>query len=146
MSTGTLDESGDEQSEERTLKGFRKRWATRSAASDGAASDGGLSNLFDAASDADDEAVAKRFKSLPSGPNIDIVDARVDDELDFKKEPAASSRTKSHPHAREALLNTDFNVFKYPWEKGRLKKFFSNEPVVKLPVPKLKPGGRCGLA
>ena len=85
-------------------------------------------------------------KSLPSGPNIDIVDASVDDELDFKKEPAASSRTKSHPHAREALLNTDFNVFKYPWEKGRLKKFFSNEPVVKLPVPKLKPGGRCGLA
>ena len=39
-------------------------------------------------------------------------------------------------------MNTGLKLFKFPWEKGRLPKIFYDDPVVSLPVPKLKPGGR----
>eukprot|EP00435_Cladocopium_sp_Y103_P011851 s5736_g3.t1 len=40
---------------------------------------------------------------------------------------------------REAIKCTDYKQFSYPWEKGRLKKFFTSENVVDTLVPKLQP-------
>ena len=37
------------------------------------------------------------------------------------------------------------SVFKFPWEKGRLAKIFSDQPLVPVKVPKLQPGPRSLL-
>jgi len=37
------------------------------------------------------------------------------------------------------------SVFKFPWEKGRLAKIFTDQPIVKMRVPKLQPGRRLSV-
>ena len=69
-----------------------------------------------------------------------LVDSTVDELVEPQpSRPSASSR--GHELERSALLGTDMNAFKYPWEKGRLAKIFGSEPLVKPPSLKLAPGG-----
>ena len=71
---------------------------------------------------------------------IQLVDSTVDELVEPQpSRPSASSR--GHELERSALLGTDMNAFKYPWEKGRLAKIFGSEPLVKPPSLKLAPTG-----
>ena len=142
--TDTCDENGGEESDSGfgvpALKGFRKRWAgqlvepqveeAESEKADGSFSEMGFEEF----------AMQKKSKLAGTFETIPIVDGTVDELVDQQpsKPPTSSS---GHQLERSALLGTDMNVFKYPWEKGRLARIFGSEPLVKPPKLKLAPGG-----
>eukprot|EP00435_Cladocopium_sp_Y103_P038505 s526_g10.t1 len=146
QSTSTCAEK-DEQGTEPllTLGGFRKRWADKKAASSF-----GDSQHSDCLSEEVDEMNSKGQADFPfsqfdtPAPEIDleVKDAAVDDLVEQAELMSQLKRQKTHDYEREALKSTDLKVFKYPWERGRLKRFFSDEPIVPVRVPSLKPGGR----
>ena len=76
--------------------------------------------------------------------NVCIIDSAAD-EFQVAREPNVLRQKDPGPsqkHTRDAVMNTNLSVFRFPWEKGRLAAIFSPAPVVKVPVPKLSPGGR----
>eukprot|EP00435_Cladocopium_sp_Y103_P065902 s490_g28.t1 len=125
--------------------GFRKRWADRKAASSF-----GDSQHSDCLSEEVDEVNLKFQADFPfsqfdtPAPEIDleVKDAAVDDLVEQAELMSQLKKQKTHDYEREALKSTDLKVFKYPWERGRLKRFFSDEPIVPVRVPSLRPGGR----
>ena len=54
----------------------------------------------------------------------------------------ASASSSSHKLNRNALMETNIGVFRYPWEKGRLAKIFTKDNFPKGPTLKLRPGGQ----
>lgn len=134
------DRTSDDGDELSVLRGFRKRWASRETASHAG------SQVEDARSDiaAGDDHVKKVDFNVEDLPIMDmnVVDVAHDDLAEHVDALAGSKRQKTHEFAREALKSTNLQIFKYPWERGRLKKFFSNEPLVSVRTPSLKAGGR----
>ena len=144
LATGTCDDAADDGSDSgfgaAEPKGFRKRWVKRplepKSDSFGETNEGdGFSDLVDR-----QPVLQKKAKSAGAGSLLPVVDSTVD-ELVEQQHLKASVSNKEHQLGRNALLGTDVNVFKYPWEKGRLAKIFGSEPLVKPPSLKLKPGG-----
>ena len=132
------------------LKGLRKRWADKSQAqasepSVGREADGDL--LSKAGSGiAELECLSTSASKVPRVSDVTdrvpIADETVDDFFESKFEDMDKHASSGHKHERDALLNTNLSVFKYPWEKGRLAAIFGPVPTIKVPVPKLAPGGR----
>ena len=128
-STNTCDEQvSPDTGEQVALRGFRKRWAQQSEAS-GAHSSAG-EDLSDfgfvqvGISQLDDVSNAVELPRM----DLQVTDMARDDLSDELLSPLDSKKRRLHVHERQALESTDLKVFKYPWERGRLKKFFSNEP------------------
>eukprot|EP00435_Cladocopium_sp_Y103_P071432 s702_g37.t1 len=122
--------------------GFRRRWRERSTGSAaGSQAEGSFSELFGGNGS---EQQLDVQQAVFEDPHMDlpIKDVALDDVAEQAEYLADAKRQKTHAHARDALNNTDLKVFKYPWERGRLRKFFSDEPLVPVRVPSLKPGGR----
>eukprot|EP00435_Cladocopium_sp_Y103_P058675 s1435_g20.t1 len=123
--------------------GFRKRWANRKASS---SADG--SNLGDGFSEAmgadfSEMQAADSFQEFDTpAMDLNVRDVAVDDLAEQSDQLLQTKKQKTHDYEREALKSTDLKVFKYPWERGRLKRFFSDDPIVPVRVPVLKPGGR----
>ena len=144
LATGTCDDAADDGSDSgfgtAEPKGFRKRWVKRplepkSDSFEGTNEGDSFSGLVDG-----QPILQKKVKSAGTGSFLPVVDSTVD-ELVEQQHLKASVSNKGHQLGRNALLGTDINVFKYPWEKGRLAKIFGSEPLVKPPSLKLKPGG-----
>ena len=134
------DDTVDDRDGQSALRGFRKRWAIRDTVSSAG------SHVDDARSDTSagkdsDKKVDFDVGQLPV-IDMNVVDVAHDDLAEHDRAIAGSKRQKIHDFERDALKNTNLQVFKYPWERGRLKKFFSNEPLVSVRTPSLKPGGR----
>ena len=144
MSTDTAVEDASEPAELDKLTGYRRKWALRHAESEAGSGVGADLDLFAAPSEPDNLSSSKKqcVQFEPLASDIEIKDGDIDELVEEAKALADAAPRPSHPHAREALLNTDLNPFKYPWEKGRLRKIFCNDPLVKVTSPKLKPGGR----
>ena len=146
-----------EAKEKPEFKGFRKRWISAKTGSTGAdASESSFVDLFGTGAssshgvgsdhvgldfDGEDAVSVKRMREESEKGCVEVLDKTVDDLVE-QDLPRISRTAQCHQLDRQALVNTDFNVIRFPWEKGRLGKFFSNEPIVRVPVQKLKPGGR----
>ena len=148
-------ESGAEQasqdgSEKPALKGLRKRWATKAQTKASGSLDGNESDLETMSRVASGGAeLVGSFPSVPKVPKLSesvdkvpVADETSDDFLGMNFSSTAVPASSGHQHEREALLNTNLSVFKYPWEKGRLAAIFQPQPAIKVPIPKLAPGGR----
>ena len=132
------------------LKGLRKRWAMKASAQT-AFSSAGLD--FDANVDlrmqcegsnfSEPQATMLKFAKTDAGTDkVPIIDKSSDDFLDSTFESLDKPTSSGYKHERDALLNTNLSVFKFPWEKGRLGKIFGPPTQIGVPVPKLSPGGR----
>ena len=127
------------------LKGFRKRWRDRiSEGSDGTPSlFGGSQFDLEQHDELDADFIPKKTKANSAAlPKLSVEDA-----FDLEDETVEPSRDSvvhaSLPkHGSDAARATNLNVFKYPWESGRLAKIFSNDDPFKLSAPSLQPGGR----
>ena len=126
-----------------TLRGFRKRWSQRS----GLSADEGSASCCSFAIRSQPEAVEpceKRCKqSLQDA--VEILDKTFDDfaEVDTLSKPVVSGLS-AHSE-RQAIVNTDMKVFKFPWERGRLAKIFGNSPAITAKTPQLKMGAQSLL-
>ena len=140
------------------LKGFRARWKKRGSdamspeASDEGSGELGASGLFARVHEpevhpGEYEASAREGTAslLPVklvAERVDVTDAASDELLaELPRSSSSSSWSRKHTE-QQAVANTDLSVFKYPWEKGRLAKKFTDEPLVKIKVQKLQPGHR----
>lgn len=81
-------------------------------------------------------------KSLRKAGDFEIQDVAGDELLAEVPSSSGQSGTLSHHIQRQAIVNTDMSVFKFPWDKGRLAKIFTDQPIVQMRVPKLQPGRR----
>jgi len=143
LNTEGYAEGGESDSEGSAgqFKGFRKRWCDKY----------GEQSLLDVSecnsqtgfegATLDMDASGKKPKLAENVEPFSVVDSTVDELVDIPVSHTSSS-SRSHKLERGALLGTNLNVFKYPWEKGRLAKVFGSEPLVKIPNMRLKPGGR----
>jgi hypothetical protein len=142
-STDTGDESGCDGMESETgARGLRARWRKRSAdVLSGMQSEVGANsdNLNQMAVFDESEM---QCKSLRKAGDFEIQDVAGDELLAEVLSSSGQSGTLSHHIQRQAIANTDMSVFKFPWEKGRLAKIFTDQPIVKMRVPKLQPGRR----
>ena len=146
-------ESGGEgpgDAEPPKLKGLRKRWAEKAQAHMAGSSAGQLTDdksgsragsSFAERAEAT-ASVSKVPKVHESGHRVSVDDGTSDDFLGTVAKDFDLPTSSGHKHERDALLNTNLAVFKYPWEKGRLSAIFGPEPAIKVPIPKLAPGGR----
>ena len=142
--TGTCAEQDelDDQSSPSELKGFRKRWGPGAEVGIVTFRNLGRDLADDVSSSAAilEQSSAKKAKSAEADNLVSVVDETVDNLVDLPKNTSSAS-SRSHQFERDALLGTNLNVFKYPWEKGRLARIFGTEPLVKVPAMKLRPGG-----
>ena len=96
-------------------KGFRKRWADKAASLPSDVESNALSS--EAFQDFDDAASKppKKSKSDFFSNAVEVVDKTVDE---FVGEPILPRPPGPRHHflEKEALLGTNLNVFKYPWE------------------------------
>lgn len=132
-----MEEGGSDGPE---LRGFRKRWA-RSGEDSCGSSQVGIASLGDELRDGCNSQVGMNEQLLPV-MDLNVEDIACDDQPEPIGNLLDSKRRKMHDFERDAVKTTNLQVFKYPWERGRLKKFFSNEPLVTVRSPSLKPGGR----
>ena len=141
--TGTSDDAEVEEAdlgfESAEPRGFRKRWAKQTLESERSIFKEDLEyepfQEFDATI-----STQKKIRMTDVDAKIPVVDSTVD-ELVEPQPSKPSSSSIAHGLERNALLGTEMNVFKYPWEKGRLAKIFGSGPLVKPPSLKLAPGG-----
>ena len=135
-----------------TLMGLvlRKRWAMKANAQT-AFSSAGLD--FDASVDfgkqsegldlSEPPTTMSKFAKTDAGTDkVPIVDKSSDDFLGSTFESLDKPVSSGYKHERDALLNTNLSVFKFPWEKGRLAKILGPPVQIGVPVPKLSTGGR----
>ena len=144
-STGTGAEAALDGSEA-VLRGFRAKWrkldgslvsdiglmAGNSVLSGSSVGVGAEKNEMDA-----DLGRDHTLDGLPP-----VVDLSKDELLTEQQLGAYDKEQLSRHHERQAISNTDLGIFKFPWEKGRLAKIFTDVPVVNLKVPKLQPSSR----
>ena len=149
LSTASGDEEdADQATQSRSeVRGLRKRWASMATTQS-------LTPLAGHEIDADDlfgrsseeqfnfEPPQKIGKIAQAVDPITVVDVATDDFLGVGSSNSSKPLNSGHKHERDALLSTDLSLFKYPWEKGRLAAIFGPKPTIKVPVPKLQPGGR----
>eukprot|EP00438_Fugacium_kawagutii_P023436 Skav223485 [mRNA] locus=scaffold643:33892:36297:+ [translate_table: standard] len=83
--------------------------------------------------DDDEAASAKR-------PKYDVVDATADGGNDTVAPSAFLSTLMPPEVATDAMRLANKQIFKFPWEKGRLAKVFSPQPLAEGPSLKLQPG------
>jgi len=121
------------------LKGFRKRWVNKPSGSPSEISEEDLVGK-DPSLEVLEQSSAKKAKSADAIDLVEVVDETIDELIEQPEELPSSSK-RPHQLERDALLGTNINVFKFPWEKGRLAKIFGNEPLVRAPSLKLRPGG-----
>ena len=141
--TGTSDDAEVEEAdlgfESAEPRGFRKRWAKQTLDLERSIFKEDLEyepfQEFDATI-----STQKKIRMTVVDAKIPVVDSTVD-ELVEPQPSKPSSSSIAHGLERNALLGTEMNVFKYPWEKGRLAKIFGAGPLVKPPSLKLAPGG-----
>ena len=140
--TGTCAEQDelDDQSSPSELKGFRKRWGQKLALSPSGTLGEDFADDVSSSAAILEQSSAKKAKSAEADNLVSVVDETVDDLVDLPKNTSSAS-SRSHQFERDALLGTNLNVFKYPWEKGRVARIFGTEPLVKVPAMKLRPGG-----
>ena len=69
----------------------------------------------------------------------DVADSEVHDVDPGSRQADLGTLPK---HSSEGARATSLNVFKFPWETGRLGKFFSDDNAFNLKPPSLQPGGR----
>ena len=126
-----------------TLRGFRKRWSQRSGLS---ADEGGASccSFAMGSQQEADEPCEKRSKHSFQDA-VEILDKTFDDfaKVDTLSKPVESGLS-AHSE-RQAIVNTDMKVFKFPWERGRLAKIFGNSPAITVKTPQLKMGAQSLL-
>ena len=137
---GADGDQGDGDPSTEQLRGFRKRWAARSSGSPSEPCADDLQSENFSMEHVEAPSTVKRTKSVEHDMGVAVVDRTVDEFVDQLK-PSADASARRHKLERDALLGTDLNVFKYPWEKGRLAKIFGRDPLVPAPNLSLKPGG-----
>ena len=145
-----VEEGSFENTEVRKLKGLRKRWADKvqgHAQGSSVEKDSEGERLSMAGSGTTELAeglasVSKVPRFLEPSRKVLVADETSDDFLGTDVKDLDKPTSSGHKHERDALLNTNLSVFKYPWEKGRLASIFGPPPTIKVPVPKLSPGGR----
>lgn len=123
------------------FKGYRKRWSSKNV--EQPSFDMTDDNLLDDSGGAQHstDVSDKKPRFADREGAFSVVDCTTDELVECPVATSSDS-TRSHKLERDALLGTHLNVFKYPWEKGRLAKVFGSEPLVKVPDLKMKPGGR----
>ena len=90
--------------------------------------------------DSPSEAPVVEAQSEPEFKKLkyDIVDKAADDVSLPVTTTAVSSLVPSHV-VRDAIRLTDTGQFKFPWEKGRMKRFFDGAPVLENFKHRLQP-------
>eukprot|EP00435_Cladocopium_sp_Y103_P065102 s975_g27.t1 len=146
QSTDTcVDEQSGEKKVAGALSGFRKRWAGRrmdvTTDSQPSESVSGMTDLFGSERDEQEAVDIPQFLDAPE-MDLPVTDVGVDDSSDQLEVLPDIKRQKTRAYEREALSSTDLRVFKYPWERGRLKKFFSNY-FSQGSYSETRAGGRC---
>ena len=144
------------------LSGFRKRWRDRrldSGASSAASSIFGGSfdeNIWDLIQDptpirpvpsivsmqenlldADEDLLGEQRQS-----KTQKVDRNLVEVVDVEGSPQGDGDGQLPAVASAASRSTSLNVFKYPWESGRLASIFGDKSLVKPVKTELQPGGR----
>lgn len=137
------------------LRGFRKRWASAGGSSSALSDAPDVCELDDHDINPDNyfakrprPQVEQRCDPEPASSSVSAV-VIVDDDGDepglMQTSLPASRSSRPHRQEQDMLLNTSLDVFKYPWEKGRLASIFSDKPLVRAVRPRLHPGGRNPL-
>ena len=153
MSTANSDEVFIGSSE--LLKGFRKRWRDRNEMKTASEKDAGSSEFGTIFSD-DRHELPELTEGVDSPSSLPV--AAVDDDLvhydDVSDErtvfcidsEVVETRTTASAPVGDAIRSTKVDVFKFPWEKGRMSRLFSKTDSTGLQVPSFKPGGRNFLS
>jgi hypothetical protein len=125
------------------LRGFRKRWSQKS----GLSADEGSASCCSFAMRSQQETVepCEKRQKQSFQDAVEILDKTFDDfaEVDTVGKPVVSGLS-AHSE-RQAIVNTDMKVFKFPWERGRLAKIFGNSPAITVKTPQLKMGAQSLL-
>ena len=146
LSTDIFEAEPDHSEGAKLLRGLRKRWIQRSEKPVEIDNDFELVQYVDQLEDLDESSALPVPASVDefvddTNDRLDLVDAAHDDFHDTMHDPVQNTKVLSKPHAALAGHSTSFDVFKYPWEKGRLAGFFGHASIVKTVEPKLLPGG-----
>eukprot|EP00435_Cladocopium_sp_Y103_P046233 s2135_g13.t1 len=129
------------QEPEAEFGGFRARWKKRSFAM-GSEVDSEEPQLETFSEMGGIEKSGKQLKAVDNSKALQFEDKAVDSLLDdLPSYPSGSSGLSDHQQV-QAISNTNMQVFKFPWEKGRLAKIFSDKPLVQLKTPQLQLGPR----
>ena len=135
-------ETASEANDDNQLRGYRKRWSERQGGQTGSASEAAWGNgLLDDTGSVVGDAAAKRLK-LPTRDDVEVLGKSQDDFAEEQEVSETATTGMDAQNERQAIVNTDMRVFKFPWERGRLARIFGNDPVVAVKTPQLKMGSQ----